>query len=191
MTNDAYHGNWAKIHIDRGHLNPNEVNNHDQAAQDTTFTLTNVAPQYSRFNELAWREYECIAREFIEQTNPNVNHYALTGTLGTHGWMNLDEPNMQKVKIPKYYWKTVCFPNGNHSWAFAIIDLNLNSRDTALATNIMSIQDLSQHFFDSAQMYDNECQNAPLGPFEEVVNNFVGWKKRLSCEFADETETKL
>ena len=24
-TNDAYHGNWAFIHVDRGHLNPNEA----------------------------------------------------------------------------------------------------------------------------------------------------------------------
>ena len=45
-TNDAYHGNWAKIHVDRGHLNPNEVNNHDPEAQDATFTMTNVAPQF-------------------------------------------------------------------------------------------------------------------------------------------------
>ena len=36
------------------------MNNHDAEAQDATFTLTNVAPQFSRFNELAWREYECL-----------------------------------------------------------------------------------------------------------------------------------
>jgi DNA/RNA endonuclease G (NUC1) len=186
VTNDAYQGNWAKIHIDRGHLNPNEVNNHDQAAQETTFTLTNVAPQYSRFNELAWREYECIVREFIEQYNPERDHYAFTGTLGTHGWMNVDESGRQKVKIPKYYWKTVCFPNGSDSWAFAIIDLNLNSRDTALSTNIMTVDDLSRNYLNSAPIYDNLCQTAPLGPFEKIIADWDSWKKLLSCEYADE-----
>ena len=44
--------NSAKSHV--------KVNNHDPEAQDATFTLTNVAPQFSRFNELAWREYECL-----------------------------------------------------------------------------------------------------------------------------------
>jgi DNA/RNA endonuclease G (NUC1) len=38
------------IHIDRGHVDPNEINNEDPDAQDTTFTLTNVAPQASIFN---------------------------------------------------------------------------------------------------------------------------------------------
>ena len=33
-----------------GHVDPNEINNEDPDAQDTTFTLTNVAPQASIFN---------------------------------------------------------------------------------------------------------------------------------------------
>ena len=41
------------------------MNNHDVEAQDATFTLTNVAPQFSRFNELAWREYECLGADSI------------------------------------------------------------------------------------------------------------------------------
>ena len=92
------------------------MNNHDVEAQDATFTLTNVAPQFSRFNELAWREYECLGadsinidsivctvfnkflrpyqvREYIENYNENKTHFALTGTLGTYGWMNQDNPD--------------------------------------------------------------------------------------------------
>ena len=49
-TNDDYHGEHDLIHIDRGHVDPNEINNEDPEAQDTTFTLTNVAPQASIFN---------------------------------------------------------------------------------------------------------------------------------------------
>ena len=47
------------------HHSHKKVNNHDVEAQDATFTLTNVAPQFSRFNELAWREYECLGADSI------------------------------------------------------------------------------------------------------------------------------
>jgi len=46
------------------------VNNHDAEAQDATFTLTNVAPQFSRFNELAWREYECLGAVLTQLLSP-------------------------------------------------------------------------------------------------------------------------
>ncbi|CBY33158.1 unnamed protein product, partial [Oikopleura dioica] len=49
-VNDDYLGEHDLIHIDRGHVDPNEINNEDPDAQDTTFTLTNVAPQASIFN---------------------------------------------------------------------------------------------------------------------------------------------
>ena len=32
-------------------------------------------------------------REYIENYNENKTHFALTGTLGTYGWMNQDNPN--------------------------------------------------------------------------------------------------
>ena len=53
-SNNTFHsGKFSEhdlIHIDRGHVDPNEINNEDPDAQDTTFTLTNVAPQASIFN---------------------------------------------------------------------------------------------------------------------------------------------
>ena len=32
-------------------------------------------------------------REYIENYNENKTHFALTGTLGTYGWMNQDNPD--------------------------------------------------------------------------------------------------
>ena len=186
-TNDAYHGNWAKIHIDRGHLNPNEVNNHDPDAQDATFTMTNVAPQYSRFNEFAWREYECLVREYIENYNTNQTHYALTGTLGEHGWM--EGENGQRVKIPAYYWKTVCYKDEKSSWAVAIVAPNLNTEDTTTEKSFMSINQFSQKFLNDTKIYGTQCQNAGLGPWKAVVDNLSEWKNKLNCNFALETNT--
>ena len=37
-TNDAYHGNWALIHVDRGHLNPNE----EWLEKDTSLVTKNI-----------------------------------------------------------------------------------------------------------------------------------------------------
>ena len=62
-----YKGNTENLHIDRGHLMPNGMANQvlsffqlfsinpyfpqDELMQRTTFTLTNVAPQYGNFNQ--------------------------------------------------------------------------------------------------------------------------------------------
>ena len=45
-----YQFNLLSSDIILGHVDPNEINNEDPDAQDTTFTLTNVAPQASIFN---------------------------------------------------------------------------------------------------------------------------------------------
>jgi len=177
------------IHVDRGHLNPNEINNHDPEAQDATFTLTNVAPQFSRFNELAWREYECLVREFIENYNENKTHFALTGTLGTYGWMNQDNPDQQLVKIPAFYWKAICFPDVAQPWSVVILGQNSNSNDVALSESIMTVDEFSteylkKYFGDETEIFDSVCQNSGLGPWAEIKQNWTQWKDKLGCNFA-------
>ena len=138
--------------------------------------------QYSRFNELAWREYECLVREFIEQHNAEKDHFALTGTLGEHDFMI--GPDGEKVKIPEFYWKTICFNENGTTWSVALIAKNLNSEDTARSEAFMSLQKFSETYLNGKAVYGPACQNAGLGPWEKVLENFSQFKTSLNCTFA-------
>ena len=49
---NPYLSNTALYHIDRGHLLPNHITNYDQDWQRTTMSLTNVAAQVCKFENL-------------------------------------------------------------------------------------------------------------------------------------------
>jgi DNA/RNA endonuclease G (NUC1) len=71
----------------------------------TTFTLTNVAPQSSNFNQRAWNQLECMVRKFMERDIDGQDAWIYTGTHGTKAWMNEDKPDKRDVRIPAAYWK--------------------------------------------------------------------------------------
>ena len=57
-----YYDNTSALNIDRGHLLPNGVANQDALLQRTTFTLNNVAPQHSKFNQVGWNQLEWFVK---------------------------------------------------------------------------------------------------------------------------------
>ena len=57
-----YYDNTSALKIDRGHLLPNGVANQDALLQRTTFTLNNVAPQHSKFNQVGWNQLEWFVK---------------------------------------------------------------------------------------------------------------------------------
>lgn len=185
--NSDYKGNQQAINVDRGHLNPNAINCQDQENQMGTFTLTNAAPQYSMFNENAWRQYECMTEYIIFRYVPTERVHIITGTWGVakdaHGqplWMNADSPNKNAVKIPGYYWKAVCYP-GNEllqkkPWGYAVIHVNVNSDAKSDPDNFMKLDQFSSTYF-ADNIFENTCLNADLGPIE---NYFGVWKETLS-----------
>ena len=80
QADDAdYKGNTSDLKIDRGHVVPNGIMNQDEDAAKSTFTLTNVAPQHSNFNQQAWNQLECMVRQYMEREIPNKYAYVITG----------------------------------------------------------------------------------------------------------------
>ncbi|CAH1272224.1 Hypp4796 [Branchiostoma lanceolatum] len=98
----------------RGHINPNAINNKDADVQDGTFSMINVAPQDDDFNQCVWQPYECAVGRKADEVYKNAEKagsnsktlYVITGTkLGQHTtWMK------GRVAIPGYYWKALCYP---------------------------------------------------------------------------------
>ena len=65
--------------------------------------------------EHSWREYECMAREFMMAEHPGKDHYIMSGTHGTLDWMH---GKMHEVRVPEYYWKAQCYDDGKSAWAW-------------------------------------------------------------------------
>ncbi|CBY08543.1 unnamed protein product [Oikopleura dioica] len=104
-----YLGNNAAIGIDRGHLIPNALMNQNEDASKATFTLTNVAPQYSAFNQQAWNQLECMVRKFMEEEINNQDVWIFVGTYGKVATMNGSDSSKNNVDIPEFYWHAFCY----------------------------------------------------------------------------------
>eukprot|EP00058_Branchiostoma_floridae_P003326 XP_002588814.1 hypothetical protein BRAFLDRAFT_89755 [Branchiostoma floridae] len=121
-------------YFNKGHLNPNAINNQTQAVQEGTFSLLNSAPQAADFNQCTWQPYECAVGLIAEKvftkaagTGSDVRSiYVITGTkLGRgHKWLK------GRAAIPDFYWKAVCYPGdeakGIAPFAFAFYGANRN-----------------------------------------------------------------
>lgn len=74
VTDSDYNGTG----FDRGHLRPAE-DSADQAAMDESHLMTNVAPQYPKFNEQTWRTLEQGISELVAATGGKAE--VVTGNL--------------------------------------------------------------------------------------------------------------
>ena len=169
------------LNFDRGHLTPNHINCRNKEKQLSTFTLTNVAPQYADFNRHSWRIFECVTEYMIIQLVPNEPVYILTGVYGSA----LDESgkdiwlyghtDKKRVKAPGYYWKAVCYPGNSllkkKPWAYAIIQENVNKRIDPKFQDYMTLKDFAQKLFDDPP-FGPDCMNAGFGDFATVFSDW-------------------
>lgn len=187
--NRDYEGNREELDVDRGHLNPNAINCQDMELQLATFTLTNAAPQFAKFNEIAWEQYECVAEFIILKYAPLERVYIVTGTWGVAKdkdgkplWMNSNNPDKNKVKIPGYYWKAVCYPGneweGKDPWGYAVIHPNIDSAQPSSPENFMKLNEFSSQYFQD-NLFGDVCLNADLGPIKDY---FDVWEETLVTE---------
>lgn len=109
IKDNDYLGNNAAIGIDRGHLIPNALMNQNEDAAKATFTLTNVSPQYSVFNQQAWNQLECMVRKYMEEEINNEDVWIIVGTYGKVGTMNGNDSSKNNVDIPEFYWHAFCY----------------------------------------------------------------------------------
>nr|XP_039251825.1 endonuclease domain-containing 1 protein-like [Styela clava] len=182
--NRDYKGNWEALGVDRGHLNPNAINFQDQESQVGTFTLTNAAPQFSAFNQIAWEQYECVTKYIVMKYTPLQRVYVVTGTMGQAKdpagnllWMNdgrLDKKN--RVKVPEYYWKAVCYPgnpwDSTSPWAYAIIDKNIKDAGNSSPDNIMPVEKFSSMYFED-DVFAEPCLSATMGPIQNLFDDWT------------------
>ena len=173
----AVNSNYYKngMNLDRGHLSPDNINNQDREKQLGTYTLTNVAPQYASFNRGTWRVIECITTQTILNWAPKEPVYIMTGTHSvTYDRKTRRLLTMNGVRIPKYFWKAVCYPGnkqtGESPWGYAIIKEN-TSKSTEIPftfSDYVTLKEFSNTYFSPSQRpFSPNCYNAPMGKFND------------------------
>ena len=169
---------YNNMKLDRGHLSPNSINSRDKNKQKATFTLTNAAPQYAKFNRNWWRIIECMTEQVILDWVPNEDVYIMTGTFG------IGSPShMRSVLVPGYYWKAVCYPGNAHTgaspWGYAIIRPNVNAVQTVSFEDYMTLQAFANAYFPANNPpFGINCINAPFGKFK-ALGNPIAWNQYL------------
>ncbi|XP_016390079.1 endonuclease domain-containing 1 protein-like [Sinocyclocheilus rhinocerous] len=129
----ALNGNYEKSGYDRGHLAP-VFQAQSQSCADTTFTLTNAAPQNPYFNRGQWRVLERnIAKNLSDQCLPNkYSVYIVTGVVP--GTKNIS--NKVNVKVPSHFWTAYCCLDNNNkcqiSGGFIGVNENITPKDKSV-----------------------------------------------------------
>nr|CAB3242547.1 endonuclease domain-containing 1 protein-like [Phallusia mammillata] len=166
------------LDLDRGHLSPNSINSQNLVKQDGTFTLTNAAPQFSKFNSFSWREFECVTQQTILELVPNEAVYVMTGTYGqaydeSHNPLFIQGNESNPVKVPGFYWKAVCYPGNSQTgmapWGYAIIQQNVNIVTKASYTDYLLLKDFAAKYFIDPP-FGEDCMNASFGTFQKYLN---------------------
>lgn len=118
IINQAVDSDYTDSVYTRGHVFPRSyAANQDQA--DSTFTLTNIAPQTKNSNG-AWeqRVEEPMRNEIKNICRLDQNHlaYIVTGVVPGNNWITITrgENNYKKgINIPSHFWSAFCCTGKN------------------------------------------------------------------------------
>merc|ERR1719402_1406307 len=137
--------------------------NENPDAQQASFSRTNVAPQYSNFNQGAWNDLECIVRTFMERELNGKEVFIITGTYGTAMTMNKYDSYKSKIRIPSHFWKAFCYSDEKQTYSWVYMQPNQPTEKAMHSHNFMSAQKFSQIYWNGASIFDGICQKPKNG----------------------------
>ncbi|XP_075440327.1 endonuclease domain-containing 1 protein-like [Ascaphus truei] len=105
----AVNDDYRNSGLTRGHVNPSQ--HHSSESQISTFTYTNMAPQYSELNSGSWNQYESFLRDNILPACSQAHVLSgviLSGLSPSQGkWLR------DRVNVPTFFWSAFCCVQGN------------------------------------------------------------------------------
>ncbi|KAK2857393.1 hypothetical protein Q7C36_005312 [Tachysurus vachellii] len=116
IFNQAVNSDYSGTGFTRGHVFPYQFAA-DQDQADSTFTLTNVAPQTKDSNQKWAKQVEAPIRKAIKQgctLDQNHRVYFVTGVVPGNNWIPIkrDGKEYQKgINIPSHFWSAYCCTN--------------------------------------------------------------------------------
>ncbi|XP_055768569.1 endonuclease domain-containing 1 protein-like [Salvelinus fontinalis] len=149
-----------KKFLDRGHLFPCSYAP-DNDTKMSTFTLTNIVPQYHTFNGGSWEKMELNVRESLEEncTNNNkIKAYVVTGAVPNKKNNKLKE----RVNIPDILWTALCcYNNKKNKWmAGAHWGENVPNGKTFKLKTLGELEDKLKNSYkvDGFQVFPKKCK---------------------------------
>lgn len=124
---------------DRGHLAPSADFRWSAKALSESYLYSNMSPQKAEFNRGAWGQLEDRIRGYLYR-HPETQLYVVTGP-ELQGDLPVIERGVNKVSIPKYYWKIALDLKNKKAIGFLMPNQEINY---PLATFSRSINDIEK-----------------------------------------------
>ncbi|XP_053114131.1 endonuclease domain-containing 1 protein-like [Hemicordylus capensis] len=139
--------------FNRGHLNPNG-HQPDVDAKASTFTLTNIVPQYIKLNGGAWNNYE--QSTMARMTEECEETFAVVGAVPGNNYIAKG-----RVNKPSYVWSAACCViDNNHLKSWAIISQNDENVVHTLTLGELEEKLTELYKGNPVSLFDPECPRA-------------------------------
>lgn len=142
LDDDYFYGSG----FDHGHICPSADRLYSNKANDQTFYLTNMQPQYNKFNAGLWAEMEERVRKFTPSVAGDTLFVCKGGTIDSED--NILQRIKGKLIVPKYFYMALLMKNslGYRAIAFWTENQNkdLSSDISNLKNYCISIDELER-----------------------------------------------
>ncbi|XP_036433817.1 endonuclease domain-containing 1 protein-like [Colossoma macropomum] len=116
INRQAYNSEYEDSRYDKGHLFPFCHTNSDEAAE-STFTLTNAAPQRCDFNKMWYSKVEYrVRKNLTDCLNASKRAYVVTGVVPSKEKQTLKKGST--VNVPSHFWTAYCCCDNNSKCKF-------------------------------------------------------------------------
>jgi endonuclease G, mitochondrial len=126
---------------DRGHLAPSADFRWSAKALSESYLYSNMSPQRPVFNRETWGDLEDKIRGYC-YGKPGVRLYVVTGPVLQPGLPKI-ERGVNKVSIPKFYWKVVLDAERKRSIGFVMPNQAITVPLSSFAVSVDSVEKLT------------------------------------------------
>ncbi|KAM7056136.1 endonuclease domain-containing 1 protein-like [Acridotheres tristis] len=140
------------VGLDRGHLCPSGHQNGNDSKW-ATFTLTNIVPQDTDFNQGTWHDYEEV--KMPEKTQGCDTTYVITGAVPGNTYISNG-----RVNVPSYIWSAACCLEGkNPIRAWGAIAKNERNQSRVKIIDLTELEmRLAKHYnMKGVNLFKNAC----------------------------------
>ncbi|MEP0212385.1 MAG: DNA/RNA non-specific endonuclease [Cellulophaga sp.] len=146
----ATSSDYTNSGFDRGHICPSADRNGDPDSNESTYYMTNIAPQAPDNNRKSWANFENYLRTLIQNGNEIHIIAGVTGTggIGSNGYFTTISNG--EITVPDSFWKVaLILPNGTN-------DINRVTTSTrVIAINVPNNQYISTDWTQFLTTVDN------------------------------------
>lgn len=130
--------------FDHGHICPSADRLYSSEANKQTFYLTNMQPQYNKFNAKLWAEMEAKVRKLTPANVTDTLYVCKGGTIDSED--NILQRIQGKLIVPKYFFMALLMKNsqGYKAMAFWAENEDVNRSGDNLAKYAITIDELEQ-----------------------------------------------